>query len=263
MDAATARLAADGGADFRRGVYRAADSEAIDSFDQIDDAVRKIDELDGPANRRAKLLVYETDGPGVKLVDDMDRADLRTLFQSVESRDTLARLSRQFDAGTVESRHLDEITDLLDSGDMDGADLGRFSQILDQRDSDPMIDSEVGADDLLTAVRKNSDLSDTRFTLKDQKSRVRWLEDGNSQAGWKHILQRHENQFYDLPGISTRDDIQHLVYRTIKEGKAYPDPDEGTVYIMNVGSDSKVMVLVGGNGYVVTARPGTPSWFEK
>ncbi|WP_181686656.1 hypothetical protein [Halorhabdus salina] len=38
---------------FRKGVARAADSDAIDSFDEIDDAVRKIDELDIEAKSSA------------------------------------------------------------------------------------------------------------------------------------------------------------------------------------------------------------------
>jgi len=53
-DGPARELVADGGVDegFREGVARAADSDAIDSFDEIDDAVRKIDDLDGEANVR-------------------------------------------------------------------------------------------------------------------------------------------------------------------------------------------------------------------
>jgi hypothetical protein len=81
-DGPARELVTDGGVDegFRKGVARAADSEAIDSFDQIDDAVRKIEDLDGPANRRAKLLVYDTDGAGVKLVDELDDSTLQTVL---------------------------------------------------------------------------------------------------------------------------------------------------------------------------------------
>ena len=218
MDAETARLAADGGADFRRGVYRAADSEAIDSFDQIDNAVRKIENLDGPANHRAKLLVYDTDGPGVKLVDELDSTDLRTLFKSVESRDTLARLSRQFDDGTVESRHLDEITDLLDSGDMDSADLGRFSEMLDQRKSDPLIDDSIGADDLLATASK-SDLSDSLGVIK-RGERIHTIPEGDVEAGWNHIKSRHIDGDYKL---DQKDSTSFFPAGQTVKGKELPD----------------------------------------
>lgn len=53
MDARTARLVADGGTDFQRAVYRAADSDAIDSYHQLHRGVTRIDELDGAAKTRS------------------------------------------------------------------------------------------------------------------------------------------------------------------------------------------------------------------
>ncbi|MEF8880935.1 MAG: hypothetical protein V5A34_00230 [Halapricum sp.] len=53
MDSRTARLVADGGTDFQRAVYRAADSDAIDSYQQLHRGVTRIDELDGAAKTRS------------------------------------------------------------------------------------------------------------------------------------------------------------------------------------------------------------------
>lgn len=51
---------------------------------------------------------------------------------------------------------------------------------------------------------------------------VVWLETGNSGAGWKHILQRHENEFYDLPSVSNREDIKEIIHKTVKEARLHP-----------------------------------------
>ncbi|QSG07525.1 hypothetical protein HSR122_0103 [Halapricum desulfuricans] len=131
-DGPARRVAADGGVDngFRIGIARAADSEAIDSFDQIDDAVRKIDELDGPANRRAKLLVYDTDGAGVKLVDELDDSTLRTVLDMDidRARELRSAFARQYDQGNADltqienfAKHTDNLEgiDGLNNGPVD------------------------------------------------------------------------------------------------------------------------------------------------
>jgi hypothetical protein len=75
-DGETLRILADGSGSidqsYRRGVARAADGDSIDSYKQLDRAVRKVDDLDGTQQRRAKQLIAETDGAGVRLVDELD-----------------------------------------------------------------------------------------------------------------------------------------------------------------------------------------------
>jgi hypothetical protein len=192
------RVMTDGGVDtsFREAVADAANSDAIDSFDQLDDAVRKIDDLDGEANLRARELIDETDGVGLKFVDEFETTQLRTVMDAVESTDGLVRLSRQFDAGTVDSRHLDEITDLLNSGDMDGADVRRFSEMLDRKDSDPLIDDSIDANDLLARAQK-SDLSNS-LGIVQRGSKISILPDGDSDTGWTHIKSRHIDGTYKI-----------------------------------------------------------------
>ena len=117
FDDQTVRIVADGSGDvdeaFRRGVYRAADDDAIDSYSQLDRAVRQVDELDGAQQRRAKQLVSDTNGAGVKLVDELDETTLtRLLDEDGIDRGQLAHATRNY-------------------GELDGSDARQFRQLLD------------------------------------------------------------------------------------------------------------------------------------
>ncbi|TYL39486.1 VWA domain-containing protein [Natronococcus pandeyae] len=81
LDEGTVTVLADGGTTFREGVYKAADSDAVTSYRQIDRAVKRIDGLDGAANTRAKQLVRNSDGDGIRLIDRLDDGTFETLFR--------------------------------------------------------------------------------------------------------------------------------------------------------------------------------------
>jgi hypothetical protein len=82
MDAQTLRIIADGGTNFRRDVYRAADSDAIDSYQQLQRGLGRIDDLDSPrAKTHARQLVDETGGDGVRLLADMDNDALEAFYR--------------------------------------------------------------------------------------------------------------------------------------------------------------------------------------
>jgi hypothetical protein len=131
LDFRSKRILADGSGDldarFDRAIARAAEGDTADS-DQLNDAIRTVGDLRGVEKTRAKRLIAETDGAGVKFVGKLDDAQLRPLLINVDSTPTLSRLSRQFDDGVVEERHLSDISELLDNGDMDGAD-SQFTSI--------------------------------------------------------------------------------------------------------------------------------------
>ncbi|KOX92648.1 hypothetical protein AMS69_15025 [Haloarcula rubripromontorii] len=88
-DPQTVRLIADGSGNvddaYDRAVIRAATSDSIGSYKQLDRAVRKVDDLDGTQQRRAKQLIAETDGDGVKLLDDLSAIDDATLRAFLEA----------------------------------------------------------------------------------------------------------------------------------------------------------------------------------
>jgi len=228
-------------------------------------------------------LVAETDGAGVKLIDDLDTTQLRTLTDSVDSDTTLTKLSHQFDAGTVDSRHLDEVSELLDSGDMDGADLRRFSELLDKRDSDELIDDSIEADDLLD-IADDGELSATQLVVKDKSGSPRWLEKGayapdgsQKSSGWAYLKARHidgkqleEKQATDfwpvgqtvksekLPDTMSETDIRKAIYEAIdnrettrQDAIEYGDFD--SQFVSNTGV-SRVRVIVR-DGKIRTAFP--------
>ncbi|WP_181686657.1 hypothetical protein [Halorhabdus salina] len=123
-DGPARRVMTDGGVDmdFRESIARAADSDATDSFDEIDDAVRKIDDLDGEANVRARELVDETDGAGVKLVNELDDDGLQHVFNlDIDAADAFrTAAARHVDAGYADA---DEVAEFAKHADnLDGID---------------------------------------------------------------------------------------------------------------------------------------------
>ncbi|USZ71099.1 hypothetical protein [Natronosalvus halobius] len=90
---------------------------------------------------------------------------------------------------------------------------------------------------------------------------VQWLEEGDASRGLEHINQRHvtEDQFLAIEGIDTLDDVTNSIYVTIKSGKSQRIPSSdggGTAYVHRYTLNDEITVIVGDNGYVVTARPG-------
>ncbi|WP_256392927.1 hypothetical protein [Natronoarchaeum rubrum] len=83
----TTRIITDGGRDvdaaYRTAVARASRQDIIDSYDQLDRAVRKIDRLEN--SRIAKEVVADTGAHGLKFIDEMPEQELRALFGQVDS----------------------------------------------------------------------------------------------------------------------------------------------------------------------------------
>ena len=155
-DGPARRVAADGGVDngFRIGIARAADSKAVDSFDQIDDAVRKIEDLDGPANRRAKLLVYHTDGAGVKLVDELDDSTLQTILavDIDRARELRAAFAKNYRHGHASRDDIEEFARHVDNLEgiegLNSGPVGDFIQAGDSGNIRGALDEVRRADDI-------------------------------------------------------------------------------------------------------------------
>ena len=249
-DAGTVRVIADGSGSvddsFDRAVARAANGDTIESYDQLDRAVRKIDDLDGTQQRRAKQLIADTDGAGIKLVDEVNENVLRPVvnYDGSAGRRVRQRVARQYE-----------------QGDLDEADIDNFGRLI----QDETIDAD--AHRILNIANNGGDLSETRRAvdvnddIPGLKNDVVWLEEGNDAAGFKHILDRHgkSDEFYDMSGVENPDDIENLVMKAVDEGdpQRIPDVDGGGTafeYTLRTGDD--VTVIVGDNGFIVTARPG-------
>lgn len=140
----SARLVADGGVDFRRAVYRAADSDALDSYAQLDRAIKTIDDLDGTAKIRAKQLIRDADGAGTKLIDDLGDGALDDLLDTESApgfddfsrwdkwRNSLATANEEIDITEIE-RYID---DVRMAGDLDNVEnaKGLVRELTDSSD---------------------------------------------------------------------------------------------------------------------------------
>lgn len=86
--------------------------------------------------------------------------------------------------------------------------------------------------------------------------RIAWIETGTEQAGLRHIMQRHGAQFAQL-GVRTEQEVAELVERTL--ATKVPVRAVGTAGggdfagVLQGGRDLRI--VVGNNGFVVTAHP--------
>ena len=107
---------------------------------------------------------------------------------------------------------------------------------------------------------KNGDLSESVVITRDASGNIKWLENGNSEAGYRHILERHEEDIYAIDGIDSRQDIKLEIKNTINEGTPHDIPaDEGggVAYVVNPSDRKPLTVITGENGFTVTAIPKT------
>ncbi|WP_226023710.1 hypothetical protein [Halomicrobium salinisoli] len=143
----TVRVALDGSGDvdesFRRALARAADSDAVDSYAQLDRAVRKIDELEGERKRRAKQLIADTDGAGVRFVDEFDKKQLRSLSDEIEDGTVSQREVAVFVRG-IQGRETLETLNRGVLNDYEVSDLAAFIHQTDGHSSDLVNDLDAG-----------------------------------------------------------------------------------------------------------------------
>lgn len=167
LSSQSARLVADGGVDFRRAVYRAAESDAVD-YAQLDRALRRIDDLDGATQVRARQLVRDADGSGVRLIDDLDDASLQPVLDvDIErARQLRAAFADNYARGYATLDEVDEFArhsqnlkgiDGLNSGPVDDfINAGSSGNVRGALDEVRRAD-EIGAENI---QRMNLELSD-------------------------------------------------------------------------------------------------------
>ena len=51
--------------------------------------------------------------------------------------------------------------------------------------------------------------NDVKFVVKDKSGQLIWLEKGNSKSGLEHIVQRHEQDFKKIHGVSRDNIVPH------------------------------------------------------
>ncbi|MBT2527746.1 hypothetical protein J7E91_20530 [Streptomyces sp. ISL-99] len=92
---------------------------------------------------------------------------------------------------------------------------------------------------------------------RDADGKIVFLEEGNSRAGLKHIIEEHADDF-ERSGVA-REDIPDLVMQAATKGKKVGTQGKGDgrpIYEVEFkGQKRRVAVTVGNNGFVVGANP--------
>ncbi len=91
---------------------------------------------------------------------------------------------------------------------------------------------------------------------KTKNGQIVFLEEGNSKAGLKHIIDRHGDQFLHK-GISEKQ-IPDLIMKAVNKGKIIGYQGKGSgrpIYEVTFnGEVQKVAITIGDNGYIVGAN---------
>lgn len=94
---------------------------------------------------------------------------------------------------------------------------------------------------------------------KQSEGKIIFLEEGDSEAGLQHILEKHSSEFIDL-GIEV-EQIPDAIIAAITQGRmvGYQGRKKTrTVYEVNFnGKTQYIAVTVSNNGYIVGANPRT------
>ena len=90
-----------------------------------------------------------------------------------------------------------------------------------------------------------------------KKIEIFWLEKGNDAAGLQHILSRHWDEFVTRFNIVDQDELVKLIKEAVENGTKGID-DQGRTYYHYIKDGKDMVVGVGDNGFIVTARPGSP-----
>ncbi len=95
---------------------------------------------------------------------------------------------------------------------------------------------------------------------KDSSGKIIWLENGhlgNNPSGLAHILDAHEADF-NKKGISSSD-ISDFILTAASKGTIVGYQGKGTgrpIYLVTYkGTDYKVAITIGSNGYIIGANP--------
>ena len=125
--------------------------------------------------------------------------------------------------------------------------------------SKPLIDKA-----LVEELRRNNikfTEQDILFITKDKSGQVVWLEEGNDGAGFKHIYIRHASQFEKAFGVKLKL-LPTFLHNVVTNGdiSLIKERNENGLNkvdkIYDIGNKHIIFTSIGGNGFLVAARPG-------
>lgn len=89
---------------------------------------------------------------------------------------------------------------------------------------------------------------------RDQNGNIKFLETGDARSGLQHILERHTADFANR-GI-TQGEIGSAVFDAVTKGRLVSSQGARPIYEVIIrGQAQRMTVIVGDNGYIVTAYP--------
>jgi hypothetical protein len=89
---------------------------------------------------------------------------------------------------------------------------------------------------------------------KDANGKIIFLENGNSRAGLRHIVDAHGSDFANI-GVP-HDKIADLVFTAVIDGKVVGTQRTRPIYeVLFDGKIYRIAVSVGDNGFIVGANP--------
>ena len=274
------------------GGSASATSKAFSTSSKFTKVANKASDLSDAAKKRAfRRQLDGTDSPGdaPDVLDKLDpdtRDQLDTLRRSGDLNSYLAatgeggaallnrldgptasRTVRQYNAGGLDSDAIQRANRLLDDGDLDSAGYQRMLGMLETKADDPLVDSDLTADDVMDIAESNGDLSETRWAVRSDQSveglddEIVWLEEGvpgDDGTGYQHIVDKHEGDItrkYDR--VESADDVEALVNKAITNpDRTMVTSDGKAVFVYRVAEDKKPLtVYVGSNGFVQSAYP--------
>ena len=198
---------------------------------------------------------------------------------------TVKRITRLYERGTVTTRELDQLENALEQGRINTNDVRKISALL-TGENDYYVDSDATVDDLIN-LAENEDLSDVRGVVKPTSPFSKdgasidtiYLSYGDSQEGLIHLIRRHfaglqmkpnditsfwpvgqrvKGRLLDEPRELSQQEVKTLIYQSVKHGSA---SDDGTAvkYVYEdtgVNGIDRVIVKVNKrNGKIITAWP--------
>lgn len=113
--------------------------------------------------------------------------------------------------------------------------------------------------DLIKELKSNNikfNKDEMKFITKDSSGQTIWLESGNSFAGFKHIIERHGNDFKKAFDINS-EQIPSKIKKVITNGKIINTSENKIGYTKVYKYKSKYYLVtgIGYNGFIVSAYP--------
>ena len=96
------------------------------------------------------------------------------------------------------------------------------------------------------------------ITRKAEDGSLVWLETGDSSAGLTHIMEGHADQFAQL-GVVGKENVANLILDTLSNEIPIGTVRDAQIFNVPFGeAEHELAIVVGSNGFIVTAYPFTP-----